>query len=150
MTEFWTEDAVKARLAEAADTLRRLPGGVMRARLTGWPEVVRAAAEAYGYDGARMRPAAPGPAAISRMDEALAWLFALDLDARRIVWARAGRVSWRRLEDMDGRSHVTLRRVHDRAMAAIARALNSGLCGADWPKSPRTAGKTVPFARRSA
>ncbi|MDO9499789.1 DUF6362 family protein, partial [Falsiroseomonas sp.] len=65
------------------------------------------------------------PAAISRMDEALDWLFGIEAGARRILWARAMGVPWRRLEDMDGRSHVTLKRVQDRALAELASRLNA-------------------------
>lgn len=125
MSDFWTPETVKARLAEAADSLRRLPSARLKARLTAWPDVVQASADAYGYDDAAMRPAAPGPAAISRMDEALDWLFAIEAGARRILWARAMGVPWRRLEDMDGRSHVTLKRVQDRALAELASHLNA-------------------------
>ncbi|KZD12527.1 DUF6362 family protein [Oceanibaculum pacificum] len=120
----WTPEAVKARLAEAAEALRRLPSARLKARLSAWPDVVQSSAEAYGYDSAGMRPAAPGPAAISRMDETLGWLFWLEAGARRILWARAMGVPWRRLEDMDGRSHVTLKRVQDKALATLAMRLN--------------------------
>ena len=126
--DLWTPELVKARLAEAADTLRRLPSARIRARLTAWPDVVQSAATAYGYEAARTRPAAPAPDAISRMDETLSWLFWIGNDetgkaGRRLLWARALGVPWRRLEDMDGRSHVTLKRVHDRLLGDIARRL---------------------------
>ena len=130
MTAMWTEAAIKDRLKEAADTLRRLPPGMRRARLTGWPDVVRQAAEAYGYGTVATRLAAASPAAITRLDETLIWLFCLDVEARRIAWARASGVPWRKLEDMDGRCHVTLRRVHDRAVLAILRHLNPGAVAA--------------------
>ena len=122
--DLWTTELVKARLAEAADTLRRLPSARIRARLTAWPDVVQSAATAYGYEAARTRPAAPSPEAISRMDETLGWLFWVENDGRRLLWARAMGVPWRRLEDLDGRSHVTLKRAHDRLLGEIARRLN--------------------------
>ncbi len=125
MTETpWTPELVKARLAEAADTLRRLPSARIRARLTAWPDVVQSASTAYGYEAARTRPAAPTPEAISRMDETLGWLFWVENEGRRLLWARAMGVPWRRLEDLDGRSHVTLKRAHDRLLDEIARRLN--------------------------
>lgn len=74
----YTPELVKARLAEAADTLRRLPSARIRARLTAWPDVVQSASTAYGYEAARTRPDAPSPDAISRMDETLAWLFRVE------------------------------------------------------------------------
>lgn len=112
--------AIRAVLAEAADTLRRLPSAVRRPRLSSWPDVVRdsAALMRPGVEG-RARPAAPTPGAIDRMDRALAWLLACDGEARRLVWARACGVPWRRLEDLDGRSHMTLRKIVARGHAQI-------------------------------
>jgi len=117
-------DPVAAALREAADTLRRLPPAVRRPRLTSWPDLVRdsAASLAAGAEGRRPRPAAPTPGAIDRMDRALGWLLACDAEARRLVWARACGVPWRRLVELDGRSHVTLRRVVARGHDQIRRA----------------------------
>lgn len=121
--DIYTPDLVKARLAEAADTLRRLPSARIRAKLTAWPDVVQSAATAYGYEAAQTRPAAPSPEAISRMDETLGWLFWIENDGRRLLWARALGVPWRKLEDLDGRSHVTLKKLHDRLLGEIAQRL---------------------------
>ncbi|MEQ8816539.1 MAG: DUF6362 family protein [Thalassobaculum sp.] len=121
------EAAVRAALEEAADTLRRLPAGLRRPRLTSWPAVVRDSAGLLGPSAeGRTRPAAPTPGAIDRMDRALAWLLACDGEARRLVWARACRVPWRRLADLDGRSHVTLRKIVARGHDQILRRLAEG------------------------
>lgn len=105
-----TADPVPALLREAADTLRRLPRAVARPRLSSWPAVVRdSAAVLVGAETGRRAP--PPPQAIDRMDRTLGWLLSCDDEARRLVWARATGVSWRRLEDLDGRSHVTLRKI---------------------------------------
>ena len=74
-----------------------------------------------------MRPAAPTPAKISRADEAVQWLFWLSDRERKIVWARACRISWRRLAAMDGRSHPTLRKIFAGGLDAILRNLNATL-----------------------
>ena len=118
-------EEVKQRLAEAADVLRRLrmsglKPGSMQAK---WPEVVRCVQEAYGWTATPMRPPRPSPAQITRMDEAIGWLLLLETDQRRIVWARAMGLSWRRLEDMDGRSIRTLQNIHATALERIARTL---------------------------
>ena len=111
----------KARLIEAADALRRLnmlgikPGG-LRAQ---WPDVVHRAEEAYGWTAERMRPPRPSPAQITRMDEALGWLLWLDDDQRKIVWARCMGLSWRRIEDIDGRSIRTLQNLFATALRLI-------------------------------
>lgn len=118
-------DPVPLMLREAADTLRRLPRGLARPRLSSWPEVVRDSASLLASsESAVRRPSPPSPQAIDRMDRTLEWLMACDEEARRLVWARAMGISWRRLEDMDGRSHVTLRKIvargHDRIRVLLA------------------------------
>ena len=118
-------DPVPLLLKEAADTLRRLPRGVTKPRLSSWPEVVRdSVAMLSASDTAGRRPSPPSPQTIDRMDRTLVWLLSCDEEARRLVWARATGISWRRLEDMDGRSHVTLRKIvargHDQIRALLA------------------------------
>jgi hypothetical protein len=117
----WDEALIKAWIKEAADTLKRLPAGYVKPRVTYWPDVAQTSTQSFG--GARFKtgPAAPSPRAIDRMERVLGWLFHCDDDSRRIVWARACGVPWRRLEDMDGRSHVTLRKVLDRGLLDIQR-----------------------------
>ncbi len=120
------EAGLRASLEEAAETLRRLPAGLRRPRLTSWPEVVRDSAGLLAPSSdRRVRPAAPTPGAIDRMDRTLLWLLACDDEARRLVWARACRVPWRRLEDLDGRSHVTLRKIVARGHGQILRHLGA-------------------------
>jgi len=127
----WTPLDVRYRLAEAADTLRRLPmpargrpPRAAQALAARWPDTVLAAIDAYGYGRTRLRPAAPAPHDIRRMDEALCWLWWIEGERRRIVWARACGVPWRRLEDIDGRSDRTLRARYQTGIAAIAWRLN--------------------------
>lgn len=77
MRKLWTGAEVSVRLYEAVNTLQRLPmprGGMPAVSRSGHPDVVRDAVEAYGYELARTRPAAPSPRAIERMEEALGWL----------------------------------------------------------------------------
>lgn len=127
----WGADEVKARLREAAQVLRGLSLGNrdFPARLAAaWPDVVRLGMEAHGYVAPSRRPAQPTPAAVSRADEAVLWLLWLDDEARRVVWARASKIPWRRLEDMDGRSHTTLRRIEAGGLDALCRRLNAPLC----------------------
>ena len=75
------------------------------------------------------------------MDAALAWLLWLDRDERRIVFARALGVPWRRLEDQDGRSERTLRSRHRDALEAITCKLNQAvrvtMDALAQPSSPR-------------
>ena len=92
-----------------------------------WPEVVRDSLEAYGYQAPSRRAPRPTPAAVSRADAAVPWLLWVAPEAQRVLWARASGVPWRRLEDMDGRSHTTLRKVEAAGLDAICRELNRDL-----------------------
>lgn len=119
----WDEGLIKVWIEEAADTLRRLPRGYVKPRVTYWPDVVQSGIHSFGSAKFSNRLAAPSPRSIDRMERVLGWLFHCDDDSRRIVWARACGIPWRRLEDIDGRSHVTLRKVVDRGIADIHRYL---------------------------
>ena len=114
-------EETKSRLAEAADALRRLSmNGIKPSALRSqWPDVVHRAEEAYGWTSERMRPPRPSPAQITRMDEAIRWLLWLDGEERKIVWARSMGLSWRRIEDLDGRSVRTLQNVFATALRRI-------------------------------
>ena len=63
------------RLEEAGTTLLSLPGTGYSTRLrVSQLEVLQEVVEAHGGDRGRVRPAVPGAARITRMDEALAWI----------------------------------------------------------------------------
>ena len=125
-------ETILARLEEAGRTLLALPP-------TGWTtklrtsniDVVRSAAESYGYNtSARLRPAMPDSQAITRMDEALAWLTLIPRDRyvlRRIVGARAlispltdkHLYPWRRLATLLGADHKAIQRWHAQGITII-------------------------------
>lgn len=130
---------VCAMLEEAGATLLALPTRGYTTRLrTGGLDWVRDAgvALAAGSTPPPLRPAIPSPAAIDRMDRALAWL-ALISDSqfvlRRIAGARSlvhpvtGRhlFSWRRLGVALGADHKAVQRWHSQAMHKISEALNA-------------------------
>lgn len=132
-----TAESLIARLEEAGATLLALPMGTgARAdlRTSRWP-VVRAAVDAYGWSGQRLRPAIPQAAAITRMDEALSWIGLIPQEnyvLRRIVGARAlvspltGKhlFTWRRLGTALGADARAVRRWHAKGITAILAALN--------------------------
>lgn len=129
---------IVARLEEAGATLMALPnkgrpGGIR----VGWPEVVHDFNEAYGWTGEVARPPVPAASAITRMDEALAWVLLIPNDRyvlRRIVGARAlvspvtGRhvFSWRRLGEKIGAHHMAVQRWHGQGIDLIAAGLRAG------------------------
>ena len=114
-------EETKSRLAEAADALRRLTmHGIKPSALRSqWPDIVHRTEEAWGWTAERMRPARPSPAQITRMDEALRWLLWLDAEERKLVWARSMGLSWRSIEDLDGRSVRTLQNLFTSALRRI-------------------------------
>jgi Domain of unknown function (DUF6362) len=84
----WTATLVADRVAEAADTLARLPDERVRGLYGLWPKLV-------GAPCRHARPAAAAPEAIDRMDEALGWLMWLDPGERQLVWLRAEGLPWK-------------------------------------------------------
>src|SRR3954468_13556845 len=70
------EHEIEARLEHAGGTLLALPatGCRLAGYRCGMPPIVREFAQFYGWDQPRLRPAAPSPEDIDRMDEALGWL----------------------------------------------------------------------------
>jgi len=105
----WTVEEVRERLADAADTLRRLPKpqGLERSLQSPWPDTLREWL-AYGYDRTQVRRSAPTPQAIDRLDEVLEWISPAHLTAsqRMILWAREGEhMRWARIEFLDQQMH---------------------------------------------
>ena len=158
-----TPDWVCAMLEDAGATLLALPHTGYTTRLrTGGLDWVRDAGAvlAAGSGPAPLRPAAPSPAAIDRMDRALAWL-ALIPDGmfvlRKVAGARAmvhpvtGRhlFHWRRLGAALGADHKAVQRWHGQAMARISAALNAPAPGPSRPAS-RSPGPDQPGASPAA
>ena len=125
----WPEAIVRARLAEAMDTLRRLRfpthGAPPTLRST-MPEPIRSYWEAYNMTGARQRLGPARPAAITRMDEALPWIYQIDPPKHRAaVCLRAIGLSWRRIADIiGGTSHETVRQWDAAAISGLVSRLN--------------------------
>ncbi len=130
--------AVVARLEEAGRTLLALPhsGPSPRLRTSAW-DVLQSAVEGYGWEGRPVRPAVPGAARITRMDEAFGWIALIPRDRyvlRRIVGARAlvhplterHLYPWRRLGAALGADHKAVQRWHAQGVALIVAALRGG------------------------
>ena len=91
----WTPSLVEEHLAEAADTLHRLPETRVQGFASTWPPMLREFWDSCAVAEITLRRPPPSAAAITRMDEALPWLRLLDpLDAR-IVWLRATGEPWK-------------------------------------------------------
>ena len=128
---------VRYRLEEAGRVLLALPnkGPTTQLRTTRH-DVVQSAVEAYGWTrvDARLRPAMPNAAQITRMDEALDWIRFIPIDRyvlRRIVGARAlispiterHLFPWRRLGVLLGADHKAIQRWHGQGIDLIVREL---------------------------
>ena len=99
-------------LKDAVDTLKRLPSQSLRAKLSSWPDVAQRSAEIFSTIPSFTKLAAPSPQAIDQLDYVLSLLLKLSEQERRLVWARASNISWRRLEQFENLSHTTLRKYH--------------------------------------
>lgn len=129
----WTQDWLKERLADAGDTLRRLPKprGQEPNLHAAWPEMLREWL-AYGDEATQVRRARPHPQAISRLDEVLAMLMWLTSTQRAVLWARhAERLSWPKIQFLDaqisrgrGRGQRQLQNILADAEARILNRLN--------------------------
>lgn len=93
----WTVELVEQALAEAAETLRRLPGHKPRGYFNTMPTPIRTLAELAEAEPASRRPPPPTAAAIDRLDAVLGWMRWLSEEQVRVVWARASGVPWRPL-----------------------------------------------------
>ena len=116
-------DKVRRHLASAMYVLKIIPLSPRErpSKLKAlWPNYSETGV--YSTTRRAMRPKAT-PQQIKEMEY---WLLRvldeLDLESRRIVLARAQGIPWRRLEEMDGRSHTTLRKIEGKALAILAKS----------------------------
>jgi hypothetical protein len=114
------------RLEEAAYTLRRLPKATVQGFKSNWPPTVNEFHEAYGYNDATVRLGPPSAKHITEMDEALRWMLLLNEDpeyTRKLVWLRANRVRWKRIQARFPFSRTKLHLDWRNAMHTILMAL---------------------------
>jgi len=91
----WTVEMVEARLAEPAAVIRRLPPVRVSGYFNTWPATIVEFADRVGQQAEPMQLPPPSPAAISRMEEALAWLRWLEPRYGKLIWARAEGTPWK-------------------------------------------------------
>jgi len=91
----WTASMVEDRLEEAARTLRRLPPVQVCGYFSAWPQILHEANDklVWAIEAVRLGP--PDPAAISRMEETLAWFRWLTPEENRLIWMRASKTRWK-------------------------------------------------------
>ena len=153
-----TAEWVITRLEEAGITLLSLPNTGPSTRLVqSGMEWVRSAAESYGAARAKIRPAVPSAAHITRMDQSYRWVSRIPDDKyvlRRVIGARSlvnpmtGRhlYSWRRLGTAIGADHKAVQRWHAQGIDMIVGILN----GAEPVRQPGAARSSAVLARLRA
>lgn len=129
---------VIARLEEAGRALLSLPNTGPSTRLVqSGLEWIRDAADQGAHNRAKLRPAIPDAATITRMDQALAWIPLIPVEKyvlRRVVGARSlvnpmtGRhlYSWRRIALAVGADHKAMQRWHAQGIDMIVSQLARG------------------------
>jgi hypothetical protein len=117
----WTPRLVEAFLADAADTLRRLPEHGVRGYFNMWAGIIQGAVEAGG-----VTRLVPSPSEIDQMDSVLQWLNWVERDDRRIVWDRANGRPWKAIAKDHGVERTTIWRHWTYALVTIAARLNAG------------------------
>ena len=123
--------AVRAELQKAMTTLRLLPLTAQdRPKLptSAWGDFKQIASLSTGRLRRLIRRKAT-PEDISNMDYWLNILALLPESQRRIIVARACGIAWRRLEEIDGRSHTTLRKIEKSGLENIIQNVLRGAGG---------------------
>ena len=113
-----TAEMIEERLAEAADTLARLPEQRIGRYVCSWPNIP-VEPSAFDPETRTSRPP-PSSAAISRMDVTLDWLRLVPEGERRILWMRAERQTWKAICHRFGISRATADRRYRYALSLIA------------------------------
>jgi len=91
----WTPLKVEARMEEAASVMRRLPEVRVRGYFNTWPTIIPEFSDLVGREPRRVKLPPPSPAAITRTEKAMEWLWWLEPDDARIVWMRAENKPWK-------------------------------------------------------
>ncbi|CAA7614988.1 DUF6362 family protein [Magnetospirillum sp. SS-4] len=147
----WTPSLVEDRLAEAADTLHRLPETRVQGHASTWPPYIR---ESWSTDEVTLRRPPPSAAAITRMDETLPWLQLLDPVDAKIVWARADGKPWKVISWEVGMTRSAAHRHWLFALCVIAWKLNGHripkhITKAELIARTRAAANSQPTIRRT-
>jgi hypothetical protein len=120
----WTPSLVEARLAEAADVLKRLPDRDVQGYYNTWPRIIPEFSDLVGREPPRLKRPPPSPEAITRMEETLTWTAGLDPVDAKIIWLRAGGERWKTICWTVGLARATVHQHWLYALCVIAWRLN--------------------------
>lgn len=119
---------IKLHLKKAIRTLRNQPyqkGDKPKGISSSWI-YIGGIDDASGMPRHEKNTLKPTPKQISHMQYWVDQMLELNEESRRIVMARAAGIPWRRLEEIDGRSHTTLRKIEKNALYALLPKLLQG------------------------
>ncbi|MCO5146347.1 MAG: DUF6362 family protein [Aquamicrobium sp.] len=119
-----TADDVADQFEEAFRTLRKLPPVTVRGYFNTWPAVLHSAREIAFMEPEPMR-IRPSAAAVTRLEETLAWITFVEEAERRLIWSRAARVPWKQISHELGCDRTTAWRRWQLALTKIAARLNA-------------------------
>lgn len=131
----WTPEQVEARLVEAADVMARLPPVRAQGYFNTWPAIVPEFSDLVGRESPALRRPPPLSAAITRMEEALAWLRWLEPEDAKLVWARAEGTPWKAICWRFGIARATANRRWDYALAVIVWRLEGRTVPGTWSRN---------------
>lgn len=117
---------IERRILRACRTIRALPDAERKyfALHNAWPEMVREAEEAYGYNESLMPRFRPSPQDVSDCLVALAWARGISRRAWRLVWWRSFGISFKQIGFRVGRSDETARRWYKDAILGLWHEAN--------------------------
>ncbi len=120
----WTIEDVADRLAEAAQTARRLPPVRVQGYFNTWPEFKRDPWEAMATEDRPYPRFPPSPEAVERMIETSRWMLWLEVDQRHLVWMRAKGYPWQVIAKRFGCDRSTVWRRWQRALEVVATQIS--------------------------
>lgn len=117
---------VEGRILTACQTLRALPDPEAKFQRIGtaWPEMLKSAAEAYGYADAVMPKFRPSPADVTDCLVALNWARPVDWKEFRLIWWRSFDLSFYQMAARIHRTDETARRWYTDALYGVWHEAN--------------------------
>jgi hypothetical protein len=122
--QHWTPARVEARLTDAADVLQRLPDARAQGYFNTWPDFMRSFGDMVGQAPEPMRRPPPSPAAITNMEQTLAWVRFLAPEDGKLIWARSEGAPWKAICWRFGVSRATAHRRWRYGLTVITLRLN--------------------------
>ncbi len=117
---------VETRILRACKTIRVLPDPERKFQTyhSLWPEILRDAAEAYGYADIKVPKWRPQPADVSDCLTALSWARGMDRKEFKLIWWRSFELSFGQMAARLGRSDETARNWYRQARLRVWQAAN--------------------------